>query len=68
MYLGAAVDGTRLSKMVRENINEAEIMDELDGRFERFALNRQTQENFGDFLVRTQEVKAVLSSARDFHD
>jgi sulfite reductase (NADPH) hemoprotein beta-component len=68
LYLGAAFDGTRISKMVRENINESEILAELDGRFERFAASRQAGENFGDFLVRTNEVKAVLSSARDFHE
>jgi len=67
LYLGAAFDGTRISKMVLENGNETEILADLDGRFERFSGQRQANENFGDFLVRTDEVKAVLSSARDFH-
>ena len=68
LYLGAAFDGTRISKMVLENGNETEILADLDGRFERFAKERQADEYFGDFLVRTQEVKAVLTSAGDFHD
>lgn len=67
LYLGAAFDGTRISKMVLENGNESEILADLDGRFERFSQSRDAGENFGDFLVRTGEVKAVLSSARDFH-
>jgi len=67
LYLGAAFDGTRISKMVLENGNEQEILADLDGRFERFSKTRQTDEHFGDFLVRTGEVKAVLSSASDFH-
>ena len=29
MYLGAAFDGSRLSKMYRENIGEEEILNEL---------------------------------------
>ncbi len=68
LYLGAAFDGTRISKMVLENGNETEILADLNGRFERFAANRNSDEHFGDFLVRTQEVKAVLTSAGDFHD
>jgi len=68
LYLGAAFNGTRISKMVLENGNESEILADLDGRFARFAKERQDNEYFGDFLVRTQEVKAVLTSAGDFHD
>lgn len=68
LYLGAAFDGTRISKMVLENGNEEEILADLDGRIERFAKERNDGEYFGDFLVRTQEVKAVLTSAGDFHD
>lgn len=67
-YLGTAFDGTQLSKMVGENINQGEIMVELEDRFEHFAANRQSGQHFGDFLIRSGGVKAVINSARHFHE
>ncbi|MDF0533156.1 assimilatory sulfite reductase (NADPH) hemoprotein subunit [Shewanella sp. A32] len=67
LYLGASFEGTRLNKMYRENIQEAEILNELDGLFARYALERNAGEYFGDFVVRVGVVKAVLDAARDFH-
>ncbi len=67
MYLGASFEGTRLNKMYRENIQEAEILSELDALFGRYAAERETGESFGDFTVRTGIVKPVLDAARDFH-
>lgn len=67
LYLGAAFDGTRISKMVRENVNEAEILAELDQQFAQWAEGREAGEHFGNFLVRAGIVKPVLESARDFH-
>lgn len=67
MYLGASFEGTRLNKMYRENIQEAEILSELDALFGRYAAERKTGESFGDFTVRAGIVKPVLDAARDFH-
>ncbi len=67
MYLGASFEGTRLNKMYRENIQEAEILSELDTLFGRYAAERETGESFGDFTVRAGIVKPVLDAARDFH-
>ncbi|MBO2640198.1 assimilatory sulfite reductase (NADPH) hemoprotein subunit [Shewanella algae] len=67
MYLGASFEGTRLNKMYRENIQEAEILSELDNLFGRYAAERETGESFGDFTVRAGIVKPVLDAARDFH-
>ncbi|MBO2690962.1 assimilatory sulfite reductase (NADPH) hemoprotein subunit [Shewanella algae] len=67
MYLGASFEGTRLNKMYRENIQEAEILSELDALFGRYAAERETGESFGDFTVRAGIVKPVLDAARDFH-
>lgn len=67
MYLGASFEGTRLNKMYRENIQEAEILSELDNLFGRYAAERKTGESFGDFTVRAGIVKPVLDAARDFH-
>lgn len=67
MYLGASFEGTRLNKMYRENIQEAEILSELDTLFGRYAAEREIGESFGDFTVRAGIVKPVLDAARDFH-
>ncbi|GED14167.1 assimilatory sulfite reductase (NADPH) hemoprotein subunit [Aneurinibacillus migulanus] len=67
MYLGAAFDGSRLSKMYRENIGEEEILSELRVLFSRYAKERREGEHFGDFVVRTDVVKAVTDGT-NFHD
>ncbi|WP_417761448.1 assimilatory sulfite reductase (NADPH) hemoprotein subunit [Shewanella sp.] len=67
LYLGANFEGTRLNKMVRENIQEAEILEDLDGLFGRYASERNADESFGDFVVRVGVVKAVIDAAKDFH-
>ena len=67
LYLGASFEGTRLNKMHRENIQEAEILAELDGLFGRYAVERDAGETFGNFTVRIGVVKAVLDAAKDFH-
>ena len=56
IHLGAAFDGTRLNRMILENANEAEILAALDRLFEEYGANRQPDENFGDYFVRTQLV------------
>ncbi|UJF21701.1 assimilatory sulfite reductase (NADPH) hemoprotein subunit [Shewanella sp. OMA3-2] len=67
LYLGASFEGTRLNKMHKENIQEAEILAELDGLFGRYAVERDAGETFGNFTVRIGVVKAVLDAAKDFH-
>ena len=53
LRLGADFAGQRLNRTVRENIDETEILSELDGLFARFAAQRDADERFGDFLVRS---------------
>jgi sulfite reductase (NADPH) hemoprotein beta-component len=60
LRLGADFAGQRLNRTVRENIDEAEILRELDSLFGRFASERTEHEHFGDFLVRS----GVLPPAR----
>lgn len=67
MYLGAAFDGSRLSKMYRENIGEAEILEELKVLLSRYAKEREEGEHFGDFVVRVGVVK-VVTDGTNFHD
>lgn len=67
MYLGAAFDGSRLSKMYRENIGEEEILSELRMLFSRYAKERYDGEHFGDFTIRAGIVKAVTDGT-NFHE
>ncbi|GLQ98412.1 assimilatory sulfite reductase (NADPH) hemoprotein subunit [Dyella mobilis] len=53
LRLGADFAGQRLNRVLRENIDEAEILRELDELFTRYAKERDAQERFGDFLVRS---------------
>ena len=66
LYLGANHTGTRLNKLYRENIDEAQIIAELTPIFERFAKERQPGEHFGDFTIRAGYVKATINGT-DFH-
>ncbi|MDB0034800.1 assimilatory sulfite reductase (NADPH) hemoprotein subunit [bacterium] len=68
LYLGANFEGTRLNKLYRENIQEAEILSELDSLFARYAVERQEKETFGNFTVRIGAVSAVIDAAKDFHE
>ncbi|MEC4727463.1 assimilatory sulfite reductase (NADPH) hemoprotein subunit [Shewanella sp. D64] len=68
LYLGASFEGTRLNKLYRENIQEAEILSELDGLFARYAAEREEAETFGNFTVRIGAVTAVIDAAKDFHE
>jgi sulfite reductase (NADPH) hemoprotein beta-component len=53
LRLGADFAGQRLNRVVRENIDEAGILTELDALFARYAAERNEHERFGDFLVRS---------------
>ncbi|PMG76581.1 sulfite reductase subunit beta [Shewanella sp. 10N.286.51.B7] len=67
LYLGASFEGTRLNKMYKENIQEAEILAELDNLFGLYVQERDAGETFGNFTVRHGIVKAVNDAAKDFH-
>lgn len=67
MYLGAAFDGSRLSKMYRENVGEEEILKELGVILPRYAKERQEGEHFGDFVIRAGIIKATTDGT-NFHD
>ncbi len=67
MYLGAAFDGSRLSKMYRENIGEEEILSELRILLSRYAKERDQDEHFGDFVIRAGIIKATTDGT-NFHD
>jgi len=66
LYLGGDGKGTRLVKLFRENIGEAQILKELEPLIENYAKDREDGEGFGDYLVRTNVVPAVYDG-RDYH-
>jgi sulfite reductase (NADPH) hemoprotein beta-component len=66
MYLGGGFSGNRLNKLYRENIGEAEILEELRPILNRYAKEREEGEHFGDFVIRAEYVKEVRSGL-DFH-
>ncbi|MEC3840012.1 assimilatory sulfite reductase (NADPH) hemoprotein subunit [Bacillus amyloliquefaciens] len=67
MYLGAAFDGSRLSKMYRENIGEEEILSELRTILPRYAKEKEEGEHFGDFVIRAGIIKATTDGT-NFHE
>ncbi len=66
MYLGAGFAGDRLNKIYRENIGEEEILATLKPIFFQFAKERQENEHFGDFVIRSGYV-AEVTSGLNFH-
>ena len=58
LRLGADAVGSRLNVIYRDNIDESSIVTVLDGLLARYAAERNTDERFGDFLWRVNELKA----------
>jgi sulfite reductase (NADPH) hemoprotein beta-component len=59
LYIGGSFGGTRLNNLYRETIDEAEILREIKGLIADFAVNRNTDERFGDFVIRQNYVKEI---------
>jgi len=66
LYLGAAFDGSRLSKLYAEDLQHDEIVAKLDPLFGAYARERSAGERFGDFVIRAGYV-AATGNGRDFH-
>jgi sulfite reductase (NADPH) hemoprotein beta-component len=67
IYLGAAFDGSRMSKLYAEDLQHDAIMATLDPLFASYAKERQADEHFGDFVIRAGYV-APTKNGLDFHD
>jgi len=67
LYLGAAYDGSRLSKLYAEDLDHDGIIAALDPIFRGYAADRQKGERFGDFAIRAGFV-AATGNGRDFHN
>jgi sulfite reductase (NADPH) hemoprotein beta-component len=66
LYLGAAFNGTRMSKLYAEDVEHDGIVAKLDPLFDAYAKKRWDKERFSDFMIRTGVV-APTGNGRDFH-
>jgi sulfite reductase (NADPH) hemoprotein beta-component len=66
LYLGAAFEGTRLSKLYAEDIDHTAIVAALEPVIAAYAAERRKGERLGDFVVRAGFV-AATGNGRDFH-
>jgi sulfite reductase (NADPH) hemoprotein beta-component len=66
LYLGAAFDGSRLSKLYAEDLDHQGIVSALDPLFAAYGAGRQPGERFGEFTIRAGFV-ARTGNGRDFH-
>jgi sulfite reductase (NADPH) hemoprotein beta-component len=67
VYLGAAHDGTRLSKLYAQDADKARILSLLTPILKRYAKDRKTGEHFGDFVIRAGIIKPT-TAGNTFHD
>jgi sulfite reductase (NADPH) hemoprotein beta-component len=66
LYLGAAFDGSRLSKLYAEDLQHDAIVAKLDPLLASYAKDRKAGERFGEFCIRAGYV-AATGNGRDFH-
>ncbi len=66
LYLGAAFDGTRLSKLYAQDADRAKILSLLDPLLKRYARERKDGEHFGDFVIRA-DIVAATPEGNKFH-
>jgi sulfite reductase (NADPH) hemoprotein beta-component len=68
LYLGGNREGTRIPRLLLDNVGEAEILATLDGLIGRWALERDnSSEGFGDFVIRAGVIAPVVVPKDDFH-
>ncbi|AOA68714.1 Sulfite reductase [NADPH] subunit beta [Komagataella phaffii CBS 7435] len=67
LLLGGGYHGQRLNKLYRSSIKEDEILDILRPLFKRWALERNEDEHFGDFLIRVGIINPT-TEGKYFHD
>jgi sulfite reductase (NADPH) hemoprotein beta-component len=60
LYLGGNFNGTRLNTLYKQTLSEEEILAELQPILADYAVTRNPDEKFGDFVIRKQYVKETL--------
>ena len=66
LYLGAAFDGSRLNKLVAQDVDKAGIIVVLQPLLVAYARERRPAERFGDFVIRAGHV-AATTAGNQFH-
>ena len=66
LYLGAAFDGSRLSKLYAQDVGKDRIVALMEPIFIKYAKERKPGERFGDFVIRAGYVKAT-KAGNQFH-
>ena len=66
LYLGAAFDGSRLSKLYAQDVGKDRIIALMEPIFVKYAKDRKSGERFGDFVIRAGYVKAT-KTGNQFH-
>ncbi len=66
LYLGAAFDGSRLSKLYADNLDHGAIIANLDPVFAAYKSERRDGERFGDYVIRAGFIAATVNGS-DFH-
>jgi sulfite reductase (NADPH) hemoprotein beta-component len=66
MYLGAAFNGERMSKLYLEDADHNQLLAAIDPLFADYAKNRTKGEHFSDFVIRSGHV-AKTDNGLDFH-
>lgn len=67
LYLGGNREGTRIPRLYKENITVDDILACIEPLISQWAILRNNNEGFGDFVIRTNVVKPVINSATDFY-
>jgi sulfite reductase (NADPH) hemoprotein beta-component len=52
LYLGGNANGSRINVLLKETLNEEQILETLDPILKAYSLERQAGEQFGDFVFR----------------
>ena len=68
LQLGGDGTGLRLNRLYRKNLNEQALLEILDGLFQLYAAERLPGERFGDYVIRSGQVKPVIDPAEDYHE
>ena len=68
LYIGGNREGTRIPRLLLDNVAETEILTTLDGLVGRWASERKdSSEGFGDFVIRAGIVAPVVVPKDDFY-
>ncbi|CAB4253366.1 similar to Saccharomyces cerevisiae YJR137C MET5 Sulfite reductase beta subunit, involved in amino acid biosynthesis, transcription repressed by methionine [Maudiozyma barnettii] len=67
IMIGGGYSGNRLNKLYRSNVKDTDICETLKPLFKRWALEREEEEHFGDFLVRKDIIKKTIEG-KFIHD